>query len=134
MKQRRSGSYPLCPLLMLTPQIPSGSLLLLVNRFGRVSAVLRAQIEPASSESTSLPLGRLKLNYALLSTVAADRLTSGDNQRMEEAPSWEVQGVQVKCQAFEDAVVSEGSGLKGFRGLRTFSGPPKIPEACCIPT
>ncbi|CAE6968541.1 unnamed protein product, partial [Symbiodinium sp. CCMP2456] len=26
----------------------------------------------------------LKVNYALLSTVAADRLTSGDNQRMEE--------------------------------------------------
>eukprot|EP00435_Cladocopium_sp_Y103_P036500 s440_g9.t1 len=27
---------------------------------------------------------RLKVNYALLSTVAADRLTQGDNQRMEE--------------------------------------------------
>ena len=28
---------------------------------------------------------RVKINYALLSTVAADRLTTGDNQRIERS-------------------------------------------------
>lgn len=36
---------------------------------------------------------RLKVNYALLSTVAADRLTQGDNQRMEEIRA---KGVQTR--------------------------------------
>lgn len=36
---------------------------------------------------------RLKVNYALLSTVAADRLTQGDNQRMEEVRA---KGVQTR--------------------------------------
>ena len=36
---------------------------------------------------------RLKVNYALLSTVAADRLTQGDNQRMEEVHA---RGVQTR--------------------------------------
>lgn len=40
--------------------------------------------DPKKEERIRQKQRRLKVNYALLSTVAADRLTSGDNQRMEE--------------------------------------------------
>ncbi|CAJ1357983.1 unnamed protein product [Effrenium voratum] len=47
--------------------------------------------DAAKAERIRLKQRRLKVNYALLSTVAADRLTTGDNQRMEEVKAKRVQ-------------------------------------------
>eukprot|EP00434_Breviolum_minutum_P031654 symbB.v1.2.027991.t1/scaffold2917.1/size67260/6 len=71
------------------------------SQFQAFSEVTRKNVQekdPAKADRIRLKQWRLKINYALLSTygstgairvgtVAADRLTTGDNQRMEEVKS-----------------------------------------------
>ncbi|CAK8989364.1 SET domain-containing protein [Durusdinium trenchii] len=66
------------------------------SQFQAFAEVTRKNVQekdPVKADRIRLKQWRLKINYALLSTVAADRLTTGDNQRMEEV---QVKGVRTR--------------------------------------
>lgn len=60
------------------------------SQFQAFAEVTRKNVQekdPLKADRIRLKQWRLKINYALLSSVAADRLNTGDNQRMEDVRS-----------------------------------------------